>query len=107
MQRRSDVYYNVILRNRHFMPGQITRSPGQIRAPKPLMNPYPQRLDPPNEQKHTVLPDHTQSASTEAGTFHSLLKTYRNGISFIDPLGSVQGALTGHLTFICGFGFIG
>ena len=71
------------------------------------MNPYPQRLEPANEQQHTVLPENSQSVSTEAGTYHSLLKTYQNGISFIDPIGSIQGAMTGHLTYICGFGVIG
>lgn len=53
-----------------------------------------ERLDPPNEHAHFVLPPASQSASGSARSHDSVVAVYPQGISFIDELGAMEGFLT-------------
>lgn len=66
------------------------------------MNDSTVRLEPPNEQKHVVLPPSTHSVSVVASSHGSIVKAYRNGISFIDQMGAMEG----YPTVVGGFGFL-
>ena len=66
------------------------------------MSMYPDKLDPPNEQKHVVLPDPAHSVSKVARSHGSIVKAYANAISFIDHMGAMEG----YMTIVGGFGFL-
>lgn len=66
------------------------------------MKAYADRLEPPNEQKHVVLPGLGHPVSQVASSHNSVVKAYRNGISFIDQV----GAMDGYRTIVGGYGFL-
>ncbi len=61
-----------------------------------------ERLEPPNEQKHIVLPNSAESASSVAKCHGSVIKVYRDAITFIDQMGAMEG----HMTIVGGYGFL-
>lgn len=58
------------------------------------MDPTSERLDPPNERAHFVLPAEQHAASAGARSHDSIVAVYPQGISFIDDLGAMEGFLT-------------
>jgi hypothetical protein len=53
-----------------------------------------ERLEPPNEHAHFVLPSLGKSASASARSHDSIMAVHPQGISFIDQLGAMEGFLT-------------
>lgn len=66
------------------------------------MGTYPDRLEPPNEQNHVLLPGAAESVSKVARSHGSVVKAYAHAISFIDQMGAMEG----YMTIVGGFGFL-
>jgi hypothetical protein len=58
------------------------------------MNTKTDQFEPPNEQKHFVLPFGNFPFSARASSHDSVVAAYPHGISFIDQLGAMEGYLT-------------
>jgi hypothetical protein len=69
-------------------------------ASQSSMNSATERLEPPNEHSHIVLPTGEQSTSRRASSHDSVVAAYPHGISLIDQMGAMEG----YLTIIGGFG---